>query len=100
VDPPALARSKDQRRAALRAYERVNAGALRCVRPGGLLATASCTSQVDPAAFREMLGAAASRAGVQAQIVHEAGHAMDHPVPVSFPEGRYLKFAMLRVLPG
>ena len=98
VDPPSLARAKTQRRAALRAYERLNRAALRCVRSGGLLATASCTSQVDPAAFREVLTAAAAGARVSAQIVHEAGHAADHPVPVSFPEGRYLKFVMLRVL--
>lgn len=98
VDPPSLARSKTQRRTALRAYERLNAAAIGCVKPGGLLATASCTSQVDPDAFRAVLGDAATRAGVRAQIVHEAGHAADHPIPISFPEGRYLKFVMLRVL--
>ena len=43
---------------------------------------------------------AARAAGVRAQIVAERGHAVDHPVPVSFPEGRYLKFLLLRVLPG
>lgn len=98
VDPPSLARSKAQRRNAVRAYERLNADAMRCVKPGGLLATASCTSQVDPETFRAVLSAAADRAGVRAQIVHEAGHAADHPVPVSFPEGRYLKFVMVRIL--
>lgn len=98
VDPPSLARAKTQRRTALRAYERLNAAAMGCVKPGGFLATASCTSQVDPEAFRAMLGTAVDRAGLRAQIVHEAGHASDHPVPVSFPEGRYLKFVILRVL--
>jgi len=29
--------------------------------------------------------------------VHEAGHALDHPVPVHFLEGRYLKFIIARV---
>ena len=99
VDPPALARSKDQRRRAVRAYERLNAAALGCVRPGGYLATASCTAQVDPETFRGMLADAARTAGVRAQIVHEAGHAPDHPVPVAFPEGRYLKFVLARILP-
>jgi len=98
VDPPSLARRKEQRRAALRAYARLNALALARLRPGGLLATASCTAQVSPAAFREALAEAARRAGVRTQIVHEAGHAPDHPLRPGFPEGRYLKFAALRVL--
>lgn len=98
LDPPSLAHSKKSRHAALRAYGKLNAQALRCVAPGGLLATASCTSQVSPEAFRGVLGEAAAAVGVRAQILHEAGHAPDHPVPASFPEGRYLKFVVARVL--
>lgn len=98
VDPPSLARKKSQRRAALRAYARLNALALARLRPGGLLATASCTAQVSPEAFRGALSEAARRAGVRTQIVFEAGHAPDHPLRPEFPEGRYLKFVVLRVL--
>lgn len=99
LDPPSLARAKSSRHAALRAYRRLNADALRVVEPGGLLATASCTSQVPPEAFRQVVGEAAAEAGVRAQVLHEAGHPLDHPVPAAFPEGRYLKFLLLRVLP-
>jgi 23S rRNA (cytosine1962-C5)-methyltransferase len=99
LDPPSLAQNKKSRFAALRAYTRLNAQALRCTAPGGLLATASCTSQVSPEAFRGVLAEAASAARVRLQIVHEAGHAADHPVPANFPEGRYLKFVVARVLP-
>ncbi len=98
LDPPSLARNKKSRFAALRAYEKLNTQALRCVAPGGLLATASCTSQVSPEDFRNVLGEAAARAGVRVQVIHEAGHAPDHPVPANFPEGRYLKFVVARVL--
>lgn len=97
VDPPSFARSRQNRFAALRAYTRLNALALRCVVPGGLLATASCTSQVGPEAFREMLAAAGASAGRRLQLIHEAGQPLDHPVPVQFPEGRYLKFCVGRV---
>ena len=97
LDPPSFARSKQNRYAALRAYTRLNALALRCVAPGGLLATASCTSQVGPEAFKEMLAAAGSSAGRRLQILHEAGQPLDHPVPAHFPEGRYLKFVVGRV---
>jgi 23S rRNA (cytosine1962-C5)-methyltransferase len=98
LDPPSLARNKKSRFAALRAYEKLNAQALRCVTSGGLLATASCTSQVSTEDFHRVLGEAAVRAGVRMQILHEAGHAPDHPVPAGFPEGRYLKFVVARVL--
>ena len=99
LDPPSLARNKKSKFAALRAYKKLNTLALRCVKTGGLLASASCTSQVSPEAFKAVLGEAAAEASVRLQIVHEAGHAPDHPVPASFPEGRYLKFVMGRTLP-
>jgi 23S rRNA (cytosine1962-C5)-methyltransferase len=97
LDPPSFAKSKQNRYAALRAYTRLNVLAMRCVRPSGLLATASCTSQVGLEAFKEMLAAAGASAGRRLQIVHEAGQPLDHPVPAHFPEGRYLKFVVGRV---
>jgi len=97
LDPPSLARSKKSQRSALRAYARLNQSAIECLRPGGLLATASCTSQVSPEAFRETLGDAAGRANKRLSVLHEAGHAMDHPVPAHFAEGRYLKFILGKV---
>ncbi len=97
LDPPSLARSKKNLHAALRAYARLNQAALRCLPTGGLLATASCTSQVSAEAFREVLADAARQAGRRLLVIHEAGHALDHPVLAHFPEGRYLKFVLARV---
>lgn len=97
LDPPSFARRKQNRHAALRAYTRLNALGMRCVAAGGFLASASCTSQVGPEAFREMLAAAATAAGRRMQIIHEAGQPCDHPVPAHFPEGRYLKFVVGRL---
>ena len=99
LDPPSLARNKKSKFAALRAYKKLNTLALRCVKPGGLLASASCTSQVSTEDFKNVLGDAANDAEARLQILHEAGHAPDHPVPATFPEGRYLKFVMARSLP-
>lgn len=98
LDPPSFARKKESRYAAMRAYAKLNALGMRCVAPGGLLATASCTSQVGPEAFKEALAAAGALAGRQLQIIHEAGQPLDHPVPAGFPEGRYLKFVVGRVV--
>ncbi len=99
LDPPSFARTKGSAYAAQRAYARLNTLAMRCVEPGGLLVTSSCTSQIAPEAFRSMLGEAAVAAQRRAQIIHEVGQPADHPVPVAFPEGRYLKFIIARVLP-
>jgi 23S rRNA (cytosine1962-C5)-methyltransferase len=98
LDPPSFARERSSRHAAERAYVRLNRLALRCVQPGGLIASASCTSQVSPQAFRQALAEAARQAGRRLLILYNAGHAPDHPVPAHFPEARYLKFVVSRVL--
>jgi 23S rRNA (cytosine1962-C5)-methyltransferase len=33
-------------------------------------------------------------------MLHDAGHAVDHPMPAHLPEARYLKFVVGRVLPA
>lgn len=97
LDPPSFARDRQSRHAAERAYVRLNELALGCVEPGGLLASASCTSQVSSQAFREALAEAGRRAGKRLLILHQAGQPVDHPVPAHFPEARYLKFLVSRV---
>ncbi len=99
LDPPSFARDRQSRRPAERAYVRLNRLALGCVRTGGLLASASCTSQVSPRAFHQALAEAARQAGRRLLLLHDAAHALDHPVPAHFPEARYLKFTISRVLP-
>jgi len=99
LDPPSFARDRQSRHAAVRAYVRLNRLALGCVEPGGLLVSASCTSQVSLAEFHLALAEAARQAGRRLLMVHDAGQAVDHPVPAHFPEARYLKFVVSRVLP-
>jgi 23S rRNA (cytosine1962-C5)-methyltransferase len=97
-DPPSFARAKNQRHRALRAYERLHTLALGVLSSGGLYAAASCTSQVDPESFRASIADAASKAQRRLQIVADIGHALDHPIMIGHPEGRYLKFVVLRCL--
>ncbi|MCS6958574.1 MAG: class I SAM-dependent rRNA methyltransferase [Pseudanabaenaceae cyanobacterium SKYGB_i_bin29] len=99
LDPPSFAKTKQQRFAALRAYTKLNTIALQLVKPGGFLVSASCTSQVSPADFQTILADACGQAQVRGKIIHEAGQPLDHPVPVGFVEGRYLKFVVLQVTP-
>jgi len=98
-DPPSFAKNRSQRHKAERAYAKVNELGMRVTEPGGIYVGASCTSQVGPEVFRKVLGEAASKARVRFQIIHEAGHAIDHPVMAGHPESRYLKFIAGRVLP-
>lgn len=98
LDPPSLARNRQSRQAAERAYVRLNRLALGCVTPGGLLASASCTSQVSAEAFRRGLAEAARQAGRWLLTLQDAGHPLDHPVPAHFPEARYLKFIVSRAM--
>jgi 23S rRNA (cytosine1962-C5)-methyltransferase len=95
-DPPSFARNRMQRQRALKAYERLHGLALGVLAPGGLYAAASCTSQVDVEAFKGSVAKAAARLERPLQIVMEAGQALDHPVMLGHPEGRYLKFVALR----
>jgi 23S rRNA (cytosine1962-C5)-methyltransferase len=99
LDPPSFARDRKGRQNAMRGYARLNRLALRCVERGGILASASCTSQVSPGDFRDALAEAARLEGRRLLVIHDAGQPLDHPVPVHFPEARYLKFVVSRVLP-
>jgi 23S rRNA (cytosine1962-C5)-methyltransferase len=97
-DPPSLARNKSQLDGALKAYTLLNTRGISCVKPGGYFVAASCTAQVSPEAFRLMLTEASRRAKRRLQVCCELGHAADHPQFLGHPEGRYLKFLILRVL--
>ena len=94
VDPPSFAPSEKARPRALRAYGRVNELALAVVAPGGLVASASCSSHVSEADLIAVLAEAGRRAGRRLRLRHIAGAGSDHPVLPAFPEGRYLSLVL------
>nr|WP_263429849.1 class I SAM-dependent methyltransferase [Nannocystis pusilla] len=94
VDPPSFAPNHKSVRAAEAAYARLNASALRQVRPGGLLAAASCSSHVPMDMFLKILGESARQARRPLRLLEVRGEPPDHPTPLHFPEGRYLKFVL------
>jgi 23S rRNA (cytosine1962-C5)-methyltransferase len=99
LDPPAFAKTQRAVEAALDGYASLNRQALALVAPGGLLATSSCSARVSPEAFLGALKEAAGKAGVDLTLLEERYQPPDHPVALAFPEGRYLKFHVLRVQP-
>ena len=95
LDPPAFAKSQKAVEAALDGYASLNRQALALLRPGGLLATASCSARVTPDAFLGAVKEAAFKAGVDLAMVEERYQPPDHPIRLQFPEGRYLKFYVM-----
>ncbi len=95
LDPPKFAPTAAQVKNAARAYKDINLMALKLLRPGGLLATFSCSGGVSAELFQSIVAGAAADAGVDAKIIERFGAAADHPVALSFPEGDYLKGLLL-----
>ena len=58
---------------------------------GGFLLTFTCSGAIDAKLFRQILFAAATEAGVTAQLLQPLAAAPDHPVSINHPEGEYLK---------
>jgi len=96
LDPPKFAPTAAHAERAARAYKDVNLWALKLLRPGGLLATFSCSGGIDAGLFRKIVAGAAIDAGADAAVIGRFGAAADHPVALAFPEGEYLKGLLLR----
>jgi 23S rRNA (cytosine1962-C5)-methyltransferase len=97
LDPPKFAHHVGQVERAARAYKDLNRVGLALVKPGGILATFSCSGVVDAALFQKIIFSASVEARRDAQIVERLTQASDHPVLLSFPESDYLKGLILRV---
>ena len=88
VDPPKMARDREDLLKARRAYHDMNALASRAVKPGGVLVSCSCTGLVQAEEFLGIVHAASER---ELRTFRIAGAGPDHPVSSLYPEGRYLK---------
>ena len=98
LDPPAFAKSQRAVEAAIDGYASLNRQALALLRPGGLLATASCSARVNGDMFMGAVREAGFKAGVDLALVEERYQPPDHPVRLQFPEGKYLKFYVLQAV--
>lgn len=98
VDPPSFAPSEKSKDAALAAYRDVFGRALQLVEPGGFFCPSSCSSHITHDDFLDAVRGAAQQARARLQLVELRGQPADHPTPLPFDEGRYLKFAVLRTL--
>ncbi len=97
LDPPKFAPTAAFAEKAARGYKDINLLGFKLLRPGGLLATYSCSGGISVDLFQKIVAGAALDAGVDAQIVNYLHAASDHPILLSFPEGAYLKGLVLRL---
>jgi 23S rRNA (cytosine1962-C5)-methyltransferase len=97
LDPPAFAKSLKARHNAVQAYKRLNAEALRKIKPGGILFTFSCSQVVDKRLFTHTLTAAALESKRNVRILHQLSQPADHPINCFHPETEYLKGLVLYV---
>ncbi|HMO57839.1 MAG TPA: class I SAM-dependent methyltransferase [Roseiflexaceae bacterium] len=97
LDPPKFAHSHGQIERAARGYKDINLIAMQILRPGGVLASFSCSGLIGPDLFQKILFGAAVDARRDVQILERLTQAADHPLLLTFPEGEYLKGLICRV---
>lgn len=97
LDPPAFAKHRDKRHKAIQGYKRLNAHAIRQIKPGGLIFTFSCSQVVDKFLFNNTIIAAAIESGRKVRILEQLHQPADHPVNAFHPEGEYLKGLVIQV---
>lgn len=97
LDPPAFAKSVSARHHAVMGYKRLNAEAIRKIKPGGILFTYSCSQVVDRRLFQDTIVAASIQAGRNVRLMHHMTQPSCHPISIFHPEGEYLKGLVLHV---
>ncbi|MDI3280109.1 MAG: class I SAM-dependent rRNA methyltransferase [Bacillota bacterium] len=100
LDPPAFAKAgrEEALAGAVRGYKEINLRALKILRPGGFLVTASCSHHIAPELFLHIVEEAAADAHCRLRRVALTGQPPDHPVLLGVPETRYLTFAVFEVV--
>jgi 23S rRNA (cytosine1962-C5)-methyltransferase len=97
ADPPNFAPSESAKPAALESYAALHAAVFALLPAGGYYLAASCSSHVSQAEFFASVREGERRARRSTQLLERWGAPADHPRLVAFPEGDYLKVALLRV---
>lgn len=98
LDPPAFTKSRKTIHNAYQGYCQINTLAMKLLPRGALLATASCSHFMEDAMFEVMLQEAAQKAKVELRQIEVRHQAPDHPILMSVPETRYLKFYLFQIV--
>jgi 23S rRNA (cytosine1962-C5)-methyltransferase len=97
LDPPAFVKSSGKIKEAVKAYRELNEMSMKLIKPGGILATSSCSYHLSREMFTDMLHTAGRNAERSLRLIEMRSQGPDHPVLLSMPETEYLKCAFLIV---
>ncbi len=92
LDPPAFAKSYEERKDAYRGYKEINLRSMKLLRKGGLLVTSSCSRVVTEQDFLIVLYDAASDSKVKLKLLKKGSQPPDHAPTLNIFETFYLKF--------
>lgn len=94
MDPPSFSTTAKSRFTTRGGTSDLVAAALPLLSGGGLLLASSNHQKVDLADYLKELRRGALQAGSDLRVISLFGQPEDFPYPVTFPEGRYLKYAV------
>lgn len=97
LDPPSFTRTRKNVPAARRGYEEINRKAMRVLKRGGILGTATCSFHITDETFLGSVQEAAFRTNRVLRLLEWRSQAPDHPILPAMPETRYLKFGIFLV---
>lgn len=98
LDPPAYIKRRKDKKAGLRAYERLHSLAMRLLNPYGILVAGSCSMHLSNEDLDHVLRKASMQARCPLQILERGHQGPDHPIHLFIPETDYLKAVFLRRL--
>ncbi|HEY3174970.1 MAG TPA: class I SAM-dependent rRNA methyltransferase [Candidatus Polarisedimenticolia bacterium] len=97
LDPPSYTRTKKNVPGAKKGYEEINRRAMRVLRRGGILGTATCSFHITDETFLGCIQEAAFKVNRVLRLLEWRSQAPDHPMLPAMPETRYLRFGVFQV---
>jgi 23S rRNA (cytosine1962-C5)-methyltransferase len=94
MDPPSFSTTKNSRFTTRGGTSDLVAAVLPLLGAGGLLITSSNHQKVDLADYLKELRRGALQQRCELRVIRVMGQSEDFPFPLTFPEGRYLKYVM------
>lgn len=94
MDPPSFSTTATGRFTTRQGTSELVAAAFPLLKDGGLLISSSNHQKIDLAEYLKELRRGVLQAGGELRVIQNYGQPEDFPYPVTFPEGRYLKYVI------
>lgn len=91
-DPPAFAKSIDNKKKAIEGYQKLHQAVLKIAHPGAIIAFASCTHYVDLIEFQKTILLASKMVKRPIKLLDIGIQGFDHPIDSLIDRGNYIKY--------